>query len=65
MGGVRRIARAYGGMVINGERWIWDYGQDRAISPAEQRDRAEKAKAERKARAERKRAAQDAQGGLL
>lgn len=23
------ICKTYGGMVINGERWLWDYAQDR------------------------------------
>jgi hypothetical protein len=64
-GGLRMIARAYGGIRINGEDWLWDYAQDRAISPAELREREAKAKAEREAKREQMRAAKAAQGDLL
>jgi len=61
MAGLRNIAKAFGGMVINGQTWLWDYKLDRAISPAEQRERAAKAKSERaeaKARRKAEKAAQ-------
>ncbi len=59
--GLRNISKAFGGMVINGETWLWDYKLDRAISPAEQRELAAKTKAERaeaKARRKAQKAAQ-------
>jgi hypothetical protein len=61
MAGLRNIAKAYGGMVINGEKCLCDYKLDRAVSPAEQRERAAKAKAKRneaKARRKAEKAAQ-------
>lgn len=31
MSGLRRIAKLYGGMVINGTRWVWDYAADEPV----------------------------------
>lgn len=31
MAGIARICKAYGGMVINGRRYLWDYAQDKAV----------------------------------
>lgn len=27
--GMMMICKTYGGMIIGGERWLWDYAQDR------------------------------------
>lgn len=35
MAGLRNICRAYGGMVINGVRWSWDYAADEAVKESE------------------------------
>lgn len=35
MAGLRRIAKAHGGIVINGERWVWDYVADEAVPEAQ------------------------------
>lgn len=31
MAGLRRITKLYGGMVINGVRWEWDYAADEPV----------------------------------
>lgn len=31
MAGLRRIVKAFGAMIINGERWVWDYARDEAV----------------------------------
>ena len=31
MSGLRKIAKAYGGMVINGKKFVWDYALDKAV----------------------------------
>lgn len=31
MGGLRRITKLYGGMVVNGVRWAWDYAADEPV----------------------------------
>lgn len=31
MGGLARIAKMYGGMVINGKEYVWDYARDEAV----------------------------------
>ena len=41
------ICKAYGGMIINGERWLWDYAQDKPRRESEM-------KAEEKEASERK-----------
>lgn len=45
--GMMMICKTYGGMIINGERWLWDYAQDRPRRESEM-------KAEEKAASERK-----------
>jgi hypothetical protein len=35
MAGLRKIAKAYGGMVINGQRWVWDYAADMPVPEAQ------------------------------
>lgn len=32
--GLQRIAKAYGGIVINGQRFVWDYAADEAVPEA-------------------------------
>ena len=40
MSGLARIAKMYGGMVINGKKYVWDYAQDKAVPKEEMtRDR--------------------------
>ena len=31
MAGLARICKLYGAMVINGQRFVWDYATDRAV----------------------------------
>lgn len=31
MGGLARIAKMYGGIVVNGKRFVWDYDADEAV----------------------------------
>ena len=45
--GMMMLCKTYGGMVINGERWLWDYAQDKPRRESEM-------KAEEKAASERK-----------
>lgn len=35
MGGLAKIAKAYGGMKINGRDYVWDYVADKAV-PADE-----------------------------
>lgn len=35
MAGLRRIAKFYGGMVINGVRFVWDYAADEPVRETE------------------------------
>ena len=35
MAGLARIAKMYGGMVINGEKYVWDYLADKAVPESE------------------------------
>jgi hypothetical protein len=35
MAGLRKIAKAYGGMVINGVRYVWDYAADEPVLETE------------------------------
>jgi hypothetical protein len=35
MGGLRRIAKAYGGIVINGSQYVWDYAADEPVRAEE------------------------------
>lgn len=35
MAGLRNIARAYGGMTINGVKWVWDYAADEPVKESE------------------------------
>lgn len=35
MAGLARIAKMYGGMTINGKRWVWDYDADKAVPESE------------------------------
>jgi hypothetical protein len=34
MGGLRRIAKSFGCIVINGARWVWDYAIDEPVLEA-------------------------------
>lgn len=35
MGGLARMCKAYGSMVINGKTMVWDYVADKAVPEAE------------------------------
>ena len=35
MAGLRMIAKAYGGMTINGVKYVWDYAADEAVKESE------------------------------
>lgn len=35
MGGLRNICKAYGGMVINGVKWVWDHEKDEPVLESE------------------------------
>jgi hypothetical protein len=35
MAGLARICKLYGSIVINGQKWVWDYAQDKAVPQAE------------------------------
>lgn len=35
MAGLARIAKMYGGMTVNGKKYLWDYAQNKAV-PAEE-----------------------------
>lgn len=52
MSGLRRICKLYGGMTIQGEKWLWDYVADEPVLEVEmpigsnRRTASEKAKAD-------------------
>jgi hypothetical protein len=48
--GLRNIARAYGGMVINGVRFVWDYAADEAVRETEMPFGSERHKASERAK---------------
>lgn len=56
MAGLRTIARAYGGIVINGVSFVWDYVADEAVRETEMPFGSERHKASERAKfaAERK-----------
>jgi hypothetical protein len=33
--GLQRVCKIYGGMVIQGERWVWDYARDIPVLASE------------------------------
>ena len=35
MAGLARICKMYGSIIINGERWVWDYAKDEAVLESE------------------------------
>ena len=35
MGGLAKIARAFGGITINGKKYVWDYVADKAVPEEE------------------------------
>ena len=35
MSGLRRIAKLYGGIVLGGKKYAWDYARDEAVPEAE------------------------------
>lgn len=59
--GLCMIARMYGGIIINGEKWIWDYAQNTAVKES---DLLTMKKAEREKRKAASEKAKWAQVGL-
>lgn len=45
MSDLRRIAKACGGIVINGKRYVWDYLADKAVPEGEMPEGSERWKA--------------------
>jgi hypothetical protein len=58
--GLQRICKLYGAIVINGERFVWDYAQDRGVPEKEMPVGSERRKLSDFAMAEQMRAAIDA-----
>lgn len=52
MSGLARICKAYGAMVINGKRYVWDYVADEAVPESEMPFGSERHKASERERAE-------------
>lgn len=50
MSGLRRIAKIYGGMTINGVRWLWDYAADGPVREEEMPVGSERWKASERAK---------------
>ncbi len=50
MAGLRRIAKAYGGMVVNGVRYVWDYVADEPVRESEMPAGGERWKASERAK---------------
>ncbi len=50
MGGLRRIAKMHGGIVINGTRYVWDYVADEAVPEGDMPLGSERWKASERAR---------------
>lgn len=50
MGGLARMCKAYGAMVINGKRFVWDYVADKAVPEDEMPDGSERWKESERAR---------------
>ena len=50
MSGLARIAKVYGGMVVNGKRYVWDYAQDKAVPESEMPICSERHKASERAK---------------
>jgi hypothetical protein len=43
MGGLSRIARALGGITIQGKKFVWDYALDKAVPEEEMTDKRREA----------------------
>lgn len=50
MAGLQRIAKQFGGIVINGKRFIWDYATDEAVPEADMPVGSERWRASERAR---------------
>ena len=50
MAGLARICKLYGGMTINGVKFVWDYAQDKAVPESEMPIPSERHKASELAR---------------
>ena len=50
MAGLRMIAKAYGGMTINGVKYVWDYAADEAVKESEMPTGGERWKASERAK---------------
>ena len=45
MAGLARICRMYGGMEINGKKYVWDYARDEAVPEDEMPNGSERRRA--------------------
>lgn len=52
MAGLQRICKMYGGMEINGKRFVWDYAENVAVPAAQMKPGSSRWKASEKARME-------------
>ena len=50
MAGLARIAKMYGGIVINGKKYVWDYVADKAVPESEMPFGSDRHKASEKAK---------------
>jgi hypothetical protein len=53
MAGLRMICKAYGGMTINGVKWIWDYAKDEPVREDELKAMAKEEREKRRAESEK------------
>jgi hypothetical protein len=65
MGGLQRIAKIFGGIVINGTRWVWDYVANEPVPEAKMPPGSERWKQSERIRyaAIAKATAEDREGG--
>ena len=50
MGGLARIAKMHGGIVVNGQRFVWDYVSDEAVPEQEMPPKSERWRASERVR---------------
>lgn len=50
MGGLAKICKVYGSMVIDGKRMVWDYAADKAVPESDMPEGSERWKASEKMR---------------
>ena len=50
MGGLARLCKLYGAMVVNGTRYVWDYAADAAVPESEMPEGSERWQASERAK---------------